>query len=79
MLFDKYNSLHQNYNYNLDKTQTLLIWGGKDGAIPVSVGINLHHTFPNTTQLLIFSKAKHDAHFREYKKLNKAVIEFLKH
>jgi|GEM_PF-1650968 len=71
-------NIYQHYNYNLDVTLTLLIWGEKDGAIPVSVGKKLHSTFPNTTQLLIFPKAKHDAHFREYKKLNKAVIEFLK-
>lgn len=76
-LFER-QSIYQNYNYNLDKTQTLLIWGGKDGAIPISVGNNLHKAFPNTTQLLVYPKAKHDAHFREYKKLNKAVIEFLK-
>ncbi len=72
-------SIYQNYNYNLDKTPTLLIWGEKDGAVPVSVGQGLHREFPATTQLLVFPKAKHDAHFREYKKLNKAVIEFLKH
>jgi pimeloyl-ACP methyl ester carboxylesterase len=77
-LFER-QSIYQNYNYNLDKTQTLLIWGAKDGAVPISVGENLHQAFPNTTQLLVFPKAKHDAHFREYKKLNKAVIEFLKH
>lgn len=71
--------IYQLYNYNLELTPTLLIWGAKDGAIPLSVGENLHKAFPNTTQLLVFPKAKHDAHFREYKKLNKAVIEFLKH
>jgi pimeloyl-ACP methyl ester carboxylesterase len=76
-LFDRQN-IYQNYNYNLDKTQTLLIWGGKDGAIPISVGYNLHKAFPNTTKLLIYPKAKHDAHFRESKKVNKAVVEFLK-
>ncbi|MBI3520946.1 MAG: alpha/beta hydrolase [Bacteroidetes bacterium] len=77
-LFER-QSVYQNYNYNLDKTSTLLIWGGKDGAIPLSVGQNLHQAFPNSTQLIIYPKARHDAHFREYKKLNKAVIEFLKH
>lgn len=71
-------AIYQNYNYNLDKTQTLLIWGKKDGAIPISVGYNLHQAFPNTTQLIIYPKAKHDAHFRNSKQLNKAVIEFLK-
>ena len=75
----KRQSIYQAYNYNLDKTPTLLIWGKKDGAVPISVGYNLHHAFPKTTQLLVFPKAKHDAHFREHKKLNKAVIEFIKH
>ncbi|MBC7383062.1 MAG: alpha/beta hydrolase [Bacteroidia bacterium] len=69
---------YQNYNYNLDKTNTLLIWGEKDGAVPVSVGKELHKAFPTTTQLLLFKKAKHDVHFREYKKVNKAVINFIK-
>ena len=76
-LFER-QSIYQAYNYNIDKTSTLLIWGEKDGAVPVSVGNNLHKAFPNTTQLLVFPKAKHDAHFRESKKVNKAVIEFLK-
>lgn len=71
-------SIYQNYNYNLDKTPTLLIWGAKDGAIPLSVGENLHKAFPNTTQLIIYPKAKHDAHFRESKHVNKAVIKFIK-
>lgn len=69
---------YQNYNYHLDKTPTLLIWGEKDGAVPVSVGKELHKAFPTTTQLLLFPKAKHDVHFREYKKVNKAVINFIK-
>jgi pimeloyl-ACP methyl ester carboxylesterase len=76
-LFER-QTIYQAYNYNIDKTSTLLIWGEKDGAVPVSVGNNLHRAFPSTTQLLIFPKAKHDAHFREYKKVNKAVIDFLK-
>ncbi len=70
--------IYQHYSYNLELTQTLLIWGQKDGAVPISVGNNLHKAFPNTTQLLVFPKAKHDAHFRNSKQLNKAVIEFLK-
>lgn len=69
---------YQNYNYNLDKTQTLLIWGGKDGVIPPTVGISLNKAFPNTTKLIIYPNAKHDSHFSESKKLNKAVIHFLK-
>ncbi len=69
---------YQNYSYHLDKTPTLLIWGEKDGIVPVSVGKELHKAYPET-QLLVFPKAKHDAHFRESKKLNKAVIEFIKH
>ncbi len=74
----EHQATYQNYDYHLDITPTLLIWGEKDGAIPVSVGQKLHQAFPNTTQLIIYPKAKHDAHFREYKKLNKAVIAFLK-
>lgn len=69
---------YQTYNYNLDKTPTLLIWGQKDGAVPVSVGIDLHQAFPATTQLILFPKAKHDVHFRDYKKVNKVVINFIK-
>lgn len=72
-----YQNIYQNYNYHLDSTSTLLIWGGKDGVIPASVGLKLHDTFPKTTQLIIYPNAKHDAHFSEAKKLNKAVINFL--
>jgi pimeloyl-ACP methyl ester carboxylesterase len=75
-LFDR-QSVYQAYDYNLDKTPTLLIWGAKDGAVPISVGKNLHLAFPNTTQLLVFPNAKHDAHFRESKKVNQAVIKFI--
>lgn len=75
----EYQTTYQAYNYNLDKTPTLLIWGEKDGVVPLSIGQNLHKAFPSTTQLLVFPKAKHDAHFREYKKVNKAVLDFLKH
>ncbi len=74
----KRQSIYQAYNYNIDKTSTLLIWGAKDGAVPLSVGQNLHRAFPSTTQLLVFPKAKHDAHFRESKSVNKAVIGFIK-
>ena len=55
----------------------MLIWGAKDGVIPVSVGIKLHNAFPNTTQLIIYPNAKHDAHFSETKKLNRAIVNFL--
>lgn len=68
---------YRNYSYNLDKTTTLLIWGEKDGVIPVTVGRALHLAFPATTSLLVFPKAKHDAHFKERKALNKAVIAFI--
>lgn len=68
---------YQNYTYNLDKTPTLLIWGGKDGVVPPSVGISLNKAYPNTTKLIIYPKAKHDAHFSETKRLNKAVIQFI--
>ncbi|MDF2452760.1 MAG: alpha/beta-Hydrolase superfamily protein [Bacteroidota bacterium] len=75
----EHQSTYQNYNYNMDRTPTLLIWGEKDGAVPVSVGKELHKAFPNTTQLLLFPKAKHDVHFRDYKKVNKAIINFIEH
>jgi pimeloyl-ACP methyl ester carboxylesterase len=68
---------YQNYNYNLHNTPTLLIWGEKDGAVPVSVGKALHKAFPQTTQLLIFPKARHDVHFRDARKVNKAIINFI--
>ena len=72
------NAAHyQAMNYNLDQTQTLLIWGSKDGVIPLSVGLKINKTFPNTTKLIVFPKAKHDAHFRDAKKLNKTVIAFI--
>jgi len=73
-----HESTYQNYNYNLDKTETLLIWGEKDGVIPSSVGVKLHQTFPNTTRLIIYSDTKHDAHFRKSNQLNEDVTNFLK-
>lgn len=75
----EHQKTYQNYNYNLDKTPTLLVWGEKDGVVPVSVGKSLHSAFPETTTLIIYPKAKHDAHFSQTKELNKAVIDFLKH
>ena len=68
---------YQTYMYNLDKTPTLLIWGGKDGVVPLKVGQDLHANFPSTTKLIIHKKAKHDAHFRYSKKVNREVIQFL--
>ena len=72
-----HQAAYQAYTYKLDKTKTLLIWGEKDGVIPASVGKALHQAFPGTTTLLLFPKAKHDAHFKERKALNKAVISFI--
>ena len=74
----EHQSTYQNYDYNIGKTPTLLIWGGKDGVVPLSVGKKLHERFPKTTQLLIYKKGKHDSHFSYSKKLNKAVVNFLK-
>lgn len=68
---------YQSYNYNLDRTPTLLIWGAKDGVVPLYVGKKLHEHFPKTTTLIIYPNAKHDAHFSETKKLNKAVTKFI--
>lgn len=70
---------YQAFDYALDRTPTLLIWGGQDGVIPVSVGKALHAAYPQHTSLLIFPSARHDAHFKEHKALNRAVISFLEH
>lgn len=64
-------------NYGLDKTNTLIIWGKKDGLIPLSVGQNLNQTFPKTTKLFVFKNARHDAHFRNASEFNKLIIDFL--
>lgn len=73
----EHEATYQSYSYQLEKTRTLLIWGEKDGVIPVSVGKALHSAFPQNTTLLIFPHAKHDAHFRERKAVNKAVTNFI--
>jgi pimeloyl-ACP methyl ester carboxylesterase len=69
---------YQNYTYHLESTKTLLIWGAKDGVVPLLVAEALKKAYPATTELLVFKKAKHDAHFRYSKKLNTSVLEFLK-
>ncbi len=74
----QYQNTYQAYNYNLDKTQTLLLWGAKDGVVPLSVGKRLNNAFAQTTKLIVFAKAKHDAHFSYSKHFNQAIIEFLK-
>lgn len=68
---------YQALDYQLDITPTLLIWGARDGVVPLSVGERLHQRFPATTQLLILKKGKHDSHFRYFKKVNKTVLNFL--
>lgn len=73
----KHQSTYQNYDYHLAETPLLLIWGAKDGVVPLSVGTQLHEHHKTTSTLLVFKKAKHDAHFRNSKKLNKAVARFL--
>ena len=75
----KHQNTYQSYNYNLSCTSTLLIWGEKDGIIPLSVGETLHRNFPQTTKLVTFPNAKHDAHFSESEKVNKEMIDFIKH
>lgn len=73
----QHQSTYQNYDYHLDETPVLLIWGAKDGVVPLSVGIQLHEHHKTTSTLIVYKKAKHDAHFRNSKKLNKAVARFL--
>ena len=67
----------QNYSYNINTTPTLLVWGAKDGIVPIHVGEALHTNFAATTTLITFKKAKHDAHFRYFRKVNREVINFL--
>lgn len=75
----KYQTRYQTYNYNLATTPTLLIWGEKDGIIPLTVGKALHDNFAKTTRLITFPNAKHDAHFSESEKVNQEMIDFIKH
>ena len=74
---NEYQTKYQKYDYNLEKTPTLLLWGAKDGVVPLSVGENLKTYFPSTTKLIVYPKARHDTHFKYSKKLNKAVVNFL--
>lgn len=74
-----HQSTYQSYNYNLDSTPTLLLWGEKDGVIPLSVGKNLKKNYPSTIKLITFPNAKHDAHFSESEKVNREIIDFIKH
>lgn len=64
-------------NYGIDSTKTLLIWGKKDGVVPLEIGEKLNQKFKTTTRLFVFKKAKHDVHFRNSKKLNLLVNDFL--
>lgn len=73
----QHQNTYQNYDYHLAETPLLLIWGAKDGVVPLSVGSQLHEHHKSTSTLIVYKKAKHDTHFRNSKKLNKAVIRFL--
>lgn len=72
-----HQTTYQNYDYHLAETPLLLLWGAKDGVVPLSVGTQLHEHHKNTSTLIVYKKAKHDTHFRNSKKLNKAVARFL--
>ena len=74
----QHQSTYKNYNYQFENTKVLLIWGAKDGIVPLQVGEELNKHFTSTTQLRVFKKAKHDATFSYSRKLNKEVINFLK-
>lgn len=74
----QHQATYQNYNYHFEDTKVLLMWGAKDGIVPLQVGKDLHKRFFATTQFKVFKKAKHDAHFSYSKKLNKEVIRFLR-
>ena len=67
---------YQQYNYNIDKTKTLLIWGEKDGVVPLETGQKLHAAYPDT-KLITYPDTRHDVLFSQSKKLNEDVINFL--
>lgn len=75
-----YLNAHQNryqeYTYNIETTPLLLIWGARDGVVPLTVGEKLHQA-SKTSSLVVFKRAKHDCHFRYARQLNKAVVMFL--
>jgi pimeloyl-ACP methyl ester carboxylesterase len=74
----QHQATYKNYNYHFEDTKVLLLWGAKDGIVPLQVGKELNRYFASTTQLIVFKKAKHDATFSYSRKLNKEVINFLK-
>lgn len=69
---------YQTYTYNLDKCPTLLVWGEKDGVVPLLVAERLHQQFAPNTQLVVFKKAKHDCYTSCHKQLTEAALNFLK-
>lgn len=72
-----HEAYYQQLDYKLDRVQVLFIWGKKDGIIPLSVGEALHKAYP-ASKLLVIKKAKHDAPFGQHKKVNRAIIDFIK-
>lgn len=77
LYLSSHEASYRAYDYHLATTPTLLIWGAKDGVIPLAVGKELHARFPESTRLIILKKSKHDGHFRYAKTINKAVAKFL--
>ncbi len=74
----QHQATYKNYTYHFEDTKVLLLWGAKDGIVPLQVGKELNKHFASTTQLRVFKTAKHDATFSYSRKLNKEVINFLK-
>ncbi|MBS1651184.1 MAG: alpha/beta hydrolase [Bacteroidetes bacterium] len=68
---------YQTLNYNLQNTKTLLIWGNRDGVVPLFTGNSIHNAFPLQTQLIILKNIKHDVLFRKSKMVNKYISAFL--
>ncbi|MBS1634877.1 MAG: alpha/beta hydrolase [Bacteroidetes bacterium] len=68
---------YQRLVYHLEDHPLLIVWGKKDGVIPVSVAYKLHVAYP-LSRLLIFKNAKHDATFNESKILNRTISGFVK-
>jgi pimeloyl-ACP methyl ester carboxylesterase len=67
---EKYTTL----NYSFNSSKVLFLWGGEDGAIPVTVGKELAKEYQKA-KLVIIPKAKHDAHLKHKKVFNKALLE----
>jgi pimeloyl-ACP methyl ester carboxylesterase len=59
------------------QTPTLLIWGERDGLVPVSVGYELRRLIPQS-RLLVLKGANHVPMFHDPRRFNAALLHFLR-